>query len=375
MWTYIVGFLISTLLLLCANRVRKSQRWFMYLCVLLIPCCIAGFRAQTIGTDVLVYLSPMTEAAIRSDNFFDYLKHSWFLIFRYVYVSDYEIGFTIVVYIVARLCKSIMAVQFVIQGLVVIPILIASKKLMDNKVVWISMLTYYLMIFNITLNMMRQAIGMAFVYLAFSYWVEKKWKSCLLWIIVGSFFHISALLGLGIIFIEWFVNKDSKKPIRLGNFKSAYYTHMFAVMIAGIVCLIGINILALILPYLGLGRYAGYISGDLHFMPNQLIVRLPVFVLLIYSMIKIKGQDDFRFLFTMLFLDLLCAQFTSVNSFGGRIALYFAQFEMITFPKVYIGLKKQKMVLFLITVYMIAYWLYYFVVVAAHGTFPYEFAF
>lgn len=176
-------------------------------------------------------------------------------------------------------------------------------------------------------------------------------------------------------FIEWFVDKDPKKPIRLGKFKSSYYTHMFVIMIAGLGCLIGINILALILPYLGLGRYAVYISGDLHFMPNQLIVRLPVFILLIYSMIKIKGQDDFRFLFTMLFLDLLCAQFTSVNSFGGRIALYFAQFEMITFPKVYIGLKKNKIVLFLITAYMIAYWLYYFVVVAAHGTFPYKFAF
>lgn len=90
----------------------------------------------------------------------------WFMIWRNLYVSDYEIGFSTTVYIVAKLFRNIYAVQFVIQGLVIVPICYSLYKnnQTQNSLCWVGILTYYFMFFNSSLNLMRQSIAMAFIF-------------------------------------------------------------------------------------------------------------------------------------------------------------------------------------------------------------------
>ena len=146
MIVYIIGFSVSTLLFYFSNKVVKKQQWIIISIALMIPCLIAGFRADSVGTDVKRYLVQMTDAAISSNGIKDYLNNSWYMIWQNLYVSDYEYGFSFLVYIVAKLFKNIYAVQFFIQAFTVVPIYFALRIFHGNisRFSRLRMLTYYL---------------------------------------------------------------------------------------------------------------------------------------------------------------------------------------------------------------------------------------
>lgn len=369
---YIIGFIISTLLLSFSNKIVERQRWLFTCIALIIPCCIAGFRAESIGTDVYNYLAPMTNAAISSDNLVDYMNTSWYRVYRNLYVSNYEIGFSLLVYVIAKVFKNIYAVQFGIQAITIIPLYIACSKLKNKFPLWLCILTYYCLIFNTSLNLMRQAIGMAFIFLGYVYFSNHEKKKCIIVTIIAVLFHTSALLGIIIYFFFYFVNDDHLLDLRLGKKRSYNYINMIIVIAIGFILIVSVNGVVNTLSSLGLGKYIGYINGELHFMPNQFISRLPIFILFLYAWGKCKNtNNNMNFLFIMLYFDLLCSQFTSVNSFGGRIALYFSQFQILTYPTIYLATKKNKFVLFLLIAYMAFYWWFYYVYSGVNATVPY----
>lgn len=376
MGVYIVGFIMSTLLFALAEKVVKSQRWFVYLIALLIPCCIAGFRDRSVGTDVQVYLVQMTTAAIYSGSLSEYMNTSWHVIGSYVrIVSQYEIGFSMLVYMTAKIFRNMFAVQFAVQVFTIVPIYIANTKFKDEFPMWLSMLTYYLMFFNRSLNMMRQCIAMSFVYLAFAYLKTGKKKKCMIAAIAALFFHISALMGILLYFLYKYTTSDGKGHF-LGRRKIPNrYTHMLIAIMAGVMVVLGNNTAANFMSLLGLGRYAVYIKGAVEFMPNQIISRLPTLILFLYFWRKMRTEQDTQFLFTAFVLELLFSQFSSVNSFGGRVALYFAEFKLEAHPILYSKTGKKKWVLVLLIAYMAFYWWFYYVLKGVSETLPYKFGF
>lgn len=70
----------------------------------------------------------------------------------------------------------------------------------------------------------------------------------------------------------------------------------------------------------------------------------------------------------MLFFDLLMAQFTSVNSFAGRIGLYFSMFEIQAFPLIYDKSRRKIIVFMCLIGYMLFYWWFYYVLNGANAT-------
>ena len=378
MSVYLIGFVASALIIKAANAVKKSQRFLLVIVALLIPCFIAGLRGESVGTDVRTYLIQMTKAAISATNFTDYRAAKWFMIWRYIYVSDYEIGFSTTVYIVARLFKNIYAVQFVIQGLVIVPVCYSLYKnnRIENSLCWIGMLTYYFMFFNSSLNMMRQSIAMAFIFLAFTFFQNKNNKMCCFFTIVAVLFHTSALIGILIYFIYSYINAESKVNI----FGSVYGNqhklsgkdmNMTVVILIGFVAVVATGIVTKILSSIGLSKYIGYISGNIMFMPNQILSRLPAILILLYARRKNCSLQDFQFYFTMLVFDVLLAQLTSVNPFAGRIGMYFSQFEILAFPAICYETQNKKLIQFCLIGYMLFYWWFYYVLNGVNATVPY----
>ncbi len=368
---YIIGLGLSVLLLYLANWIKKNQRWIVVLIALSIPCLIAALRANTIGTDTSVYLVQISNAALQSDNFREYLNVTWLSSWRYKSVADYEIGFTVVVYIVAKIFHSITAVKFVVQALMVFPIYFALKKMEKERYMWLSFLVYSCMMYNSSYNVARQFIAMPFVLLAFSYAVQKQYWSALAFEISAVLFHTSAVLGILIYGLYVFVNKDV--PIRmLKVFRS--YSRMIAAILLGLLLIIATKVVAQIMSMIGLGEYIGYILGDIYFLPNQILVRFPIFALFFLLWKNMQKNEEWnRFLFVMLVYDLICSQFASVFSYSGRITWYFAQFEMITIPSLYLNSKKNKLILLAIIGYLIFYWWYYYVNLNIGNTVPFEF--
>ena len=57
-------------------------------------------RSPMIGTDVQVYVQPLFDLANGSVSFADYQASQWWGVWRYIHPSDYEIGFSFLVWIV-----------------------------------------------------------------------------------------------------------------------------------------------------------------------------------------------------------------------------------------------------------------------------------
>ena len=91
MAVYMIGFALSVGLIAFSEKKRLPVFLTCSFFALLIPCLIAGFRAQHIGTDVLVYVKPLTESAICADNLRDYFNSYWFRDWRNLYVQYYEL--------------------------------------------------------------------------------------------------------------------------------------------------------------------------------------------------------------------------------------------------------------------------------------------
>ena len=115
-------------------------------------------------------------------------------------------------------------------------------------------------------------------------------------------------------------------------------------------------------------------------MPNQIVLRLPIIILLIIRWRRILTEDELApFYGSMIVLDLLASQLISINVYAFRIASFFSEYNMLSYSAlVYAGNRKYRtnryVTLFYVLAYMVYYWIYYYVITGTHATFPYMFA-
>lgn len=377
MTVYLFGFFLSIVLFAISDKIVKRQKWFFAMVALLIPCFIAGFRAESIGVDTEGYLVPMIKAAISSDSFIEYLNSGWYRIWRNLYVKDYEFGFILVVYIVSKLFHSIAAVQFMVQLLAVIPIYLAVKK--SRSRMWIGMSVYYFIYFNTSLNMMRQMIAVGLVTLALQYYIEENKKTFIMLIVLSMLFHYSGIIGLVVAPIYTYVQRDSKKNKCFGFKVKSYYINMLIVILVAIAALLSIGVIARILPYIGFGKYVNYLisatgTGRLQFLPNQVITRLPVVILFILNWKKLrKNEDKLCFYFTMVCIDIIVSQLASINTYSGRIAVYFSIYGIYSYSSLCTKGRHKLVTMAMMLGYLVFYWWYFYVLLGRDSTVPYIF--
>ena len=379
---YIVCFFISCSFLWLSEKCKnKFARNGIVIVAILIPCLLAGLRADIIGTDVKVYVEPMYNAAKESHSLAAYMKQRWFVIWRYMYVDKFEIGFSFMIFLIQKLGGSFAVVLFFIQVLIIAPIYIGLRKIRKPYPIWFGMLVFYCLFYNTSLNMMRQWIAMAILFMAFSYLVlgEKK-KYCII-TFIACLFHTSAIMGFVILLVYIYSTKE-RKYIKIANFKLDESMAPVKIFVYGCIVLLSLNIIVVILSRIGLSKYIGYIQGNngLYILPYQIFLRLPVIILFIIRWKKVLKKDKLApFYGSMLVLDLLTSQLMSINAYAFRIGSFFSEYNILSYSAlVYAGNRKYKknryMRLLYIVVYIIYYWLYYYVITGTHATFPYVFA-
>lgn len=374
---YIITFLMSVTLFAVSDKVKVNQRKYMVFFALIIPCIVAGFRAETIGTDVLVYLKPIFNGAINSNSLYEYMNYRWFNIWKYNYVYEYEIGFSLLIYITAKIFKSLFVVQFFIQALTIVPIYMGLKINLVKSKTWIGMLVYFLLMYNNSLNAMRQYIAVAFIFWGIQYVFIGNWKKYFWCQVVAILFHSSGILGIAIMFIYKYLNKNKENTDTHLQHKTnvAIGFKIWIIIAIGAASLFAIPLVVKFLDLINLSRYSGYIMGNIQFMPNQIINRLPMIVLFILFLKKLHEFDrNIRFYFVMFFFELVCLQFTSVNAFGGRIATYFSIFSIISYSVICkIKTNGISVAKWITIAYLWIYWWYYYVYSGVSQTVPYIF--
>lgn len=379
---YIITFISSCVFfgLSEKSRSRYIKKLLVFIAILL-PCILAGMRADTIGTDVKVYVEPLYNAAKQSTGFFSYMNQRWYVIWRYMYVSKFEIGFTTLVYLIVKFGGSLGTVLFFIHALIVAPIYLGLKRMDKKYPIWLGMLVFYLMFYNASLNMMRQWIAMAILFWGLSYLLTNKKKKYFIVVIVASLFHTSALMGFAIYFL-YVYSQRKREYVKIVNFRLDGSLAPVKVFIYGAIVLLSLNVIAILLRTFGLAKYTGYIQGNgsIYIMPIQIILRLPIIILLIIRWKRMMAEDELTpFYGSMLVLDLLASQLISINVYAFRIASFFSEYNMLSYSAlVYAGNRRYRtnryVTLFYVLAYVAYYWVYYYAITGTHATFPYLFA-
>lgn len=379
MAVYLIGFALSVLLIAISEKKHTTVFIIGSVAALLIPCLIAAFRAETVGTDVTVYVTKLVDAAGSADSLEQYLSGYWSIGYRNQYISDYEIAFSLMVYVLTKLTGSLPVVLFAIQALVVVPIYTALSKNRKNAPVWLGMLVFYLLFYNATLNMMRQWIAIAFLLLAFPYLQEKKYFQAVLFSFVALLFHLSAILVVPVYAVYWYLNLRHNLMLEEGNIRISSRT--LSVVLISIVALAAVMNLDLILNLMsavGFDRFSNYLKGNqISLMINQIILRLPLILLFLcnWKYFK-KSTKAAAFYMTMLLLDMVAAQLISVDVYAFRIGHYFLQYVILAAPALYAcrkpGFQRTTTVLLMIA-YCLFYWYFTYILELRHETYPYAF--
>lgn len=383
MWIYLICFAVSCLLLKISEFSKKRIIYrFITAIALIIPCILAGFRADTIGTDVQVYVKPMFDAACSSKSFSEYQNMRWMASWTYIYVHEIEIGFSLLVYAIAKIFGNLTVLLTCIQILIIIPFYEGLSYFKRSFPMWLCMLIFYLMNYNVTLNMMRQWIAMALLFYGFKYIIEKRLYKFIFINLIAMTFHKSAMFGILFYLIYTYIysgKKEKKLKIIISSRKHISLENLnkvFIIIIVFCLALLSLNIISVFLSYIGLNKYSAYIQGDLYLLPIQIILRIPFIMIILLNWKRYSEKYKMAQIFlAMMVIELLVSQLGSISQYSWRIATYFSMFNCLSYCSICEFSKKRITRIsykILLIIYLIAYWVYYFVIQGIHETIPYR---
>lgn len=381
MVVYLLGFIASTLLIYYAQDKDKKRFWIFSALALLIPCLIAALRAETVGTDVQVYLKPMAESAMAAPGFKAFFADFWFDKWRNLFVADYELGFSLLVFTVARITRWLPAVLFVVQAFTIIPFYVALARNRKTMPLWLGMVVYFCFSYNTSLNLMRQWIAVAFLLLAFQMLLEKRPFGVTLFTIIACFFHYSAIISVAIYLIYFYILLHRKVTLKIKKFEMSGYT--LAVCVLTLVAVLGLLNLSFVVDFLadiGFDRFTNYLEGgELTLLPNQILLRLPLILIFIINWKQFSTQGAAAgFFLAMMILETVASQLISVDVYSFRIGSYFSLYATLAVPTLYSTLeskRRRNLTTVYLLVYMLGYWVFTYVLQQRHETVPYHFFF
>lgn len=159
---------------------------------------VAGLRAETVGTDVAVYIMPCIERVKYFPEFFSYLND-----------VAMEPAFTVILFITGKYFSTPFFVLFVSQLLVIGPLYCTFYKFRETCPMTIAMVVYVLLLYNMSLCIMRQCIAMALFLFAVFCCDKKKFLKWIITILAIFFHYSTALIVVIYYFVKLFQNRKN----------------------------------------------------------------------------------------------------------------------------------------------------------------------
>lgn len=369
---YLLCFFISAFLFACSERTDKGiyKNALVFLAIL-IPTVLAGCRDSSVGSDVAGYGMRNYTMAYRSDSFSEY-----FNAFVTSALSDPLYHF--IVYILSRFSENYHLGLFV-YNLIFLLFAYAGMRRYNkifNTPIWIGMLLYYLALYNISLNIMRQSIAVSIVFFASSYLFENKYIKFMLFVLIAMGFHSSGLVGF--LFLPMYLIMNQNRGIK--EVKQIVQGTIFIIIVC-IVLAVGSKLTEWLvasgiirvnyLNYLSSGAYASHRISAV----SVLLYLLYVFIYLIHYR-RINRKKQYSLFFFMFSCLMLISMFGSlVSTYISRVSYYFMPLQMLSFANITncYSIKSKKVWVIAIVLYSFIVWLVIFVYRGNHETVPYIF--
>lgn len=368
----LIFFLSSYMIYLMSKETKKERKVIKMILAIMLPCLLAAFRAESIGTDVTVYITTLVEAASNADSFLGFYNSEYWHGTMLRDVSEIEIGLLVLIYILQSIFNNLYVVLFAIQLFITCPIYLGLCK-MEKKGVnsWIGVLIFNLMYFNTGLNMMRQMMAMAIIFYFSQYLFRKQYFKFMVGVLVAALFHITALIAIIIGVIHYLLSREecacNKANIIIGpNF------WMFTIIIGSLMALMLKGFAVEFMNKIGMSYYANYIDGALGLQYGIIIRLLPILVLVLVGYCNVKNVES-RFFICMCIITIIINQLTNSMEQAGRIGDYFLLYMILPLSscKQYFSEQSYKIVQGTCVCYALIYWIIYYVIKGWSETVPY----
>lgn len=375
---YIICFIFSTIFTFIAEKTfKKNQKIvgiFFSIFAILIPCILAGLRDVSVGTDVKVYVESMFKNALSFNNLMNYINAN----------NEYtENGYLAFTYLISRFTNNIHIFLFIIQLVIMIPTYIAFYYRRDKAPMWLSMIVYFGLYYNYTLNLVRQSMAMAFIFLSYIFFSNKKYIKTLLLFFIALMLHKSAFLAIPtyLILYLYAMKKISKRKKFVIIAISLIITFLITIFYEKIATfLYNSNIL----PY----KYYAYVVSD-RFRNNSIDINYFDFIyktlwIILYIILYLTNNKEEKrrivedtipyFVFIMIDYIIFPISFSIVTLI--RVGYYYGlNIFPILIPNYIKIFKKDKVnqILgkLLLVVLVSIYWIYSIMINHGMGTYPY----
>lgn len=388
---YLVAFIISLLFFLLYEKCKyKNIKSIILLVAILIPCTLAGLRNVSVGTDTRGYISTLYNVASSSPNILAYYRSTFYYEWHNTPVASFDFAYTLLAYLCANVFRSFGGFLFFSEVLIIAPIVAAIElyKKHFNISVTLSMLLFYLMYYNTTYNATRQWLAIGFAFLAIAHLsTDKNKRKIFSYGLIACLFHKSGLLVIVLLIFYLMVNNIQGIRVRIGLIILKKETiRIVEIVLLSFLLLMSMSyIIAPLLAGIGLGRYTGYINGQIYFSINQILYQISFVAVLVIErrIISINNTDTISekkyklFSICVFFINGVLSQLASVNENSWRVTLIFGLFNTVLFSYICANEnnKTRKYICFLILfIYSIFYWYFTYVLTGRHGTIPYVFA-
>lgn len=305
--------------------------------------------------------------AIETDEIKKYyiLAKNWWNVNDFLYI--------IFTYIIAHLFNGNFKIfLFLVEEIIIIPIFIALDKSKKNRnEVLFGMFIFYCFMYNVTFNMVRQSIAIAFSILSLYYLQNNKKIKATLLLIVSIGFHKVAMIDIEIYFIYWVYLLLNKRSYKESNI------FFICIYIASIILVICYKNIIYFLANIGIYKQGilylqRYSKFDFSFMDTFSYIFM-IFIFIKNKKILKEKNVDFDFFQFLGIESLILLQIGAFIQYAERASFYFFYpFMLYGIPKIAtVNEKNKKIDYILLILFLIAYWFFSFVILRSHNTVPY----
>lgn len=327
---YYLVFSVSSLFIWLStffeNRDRFIRHLFAFIAISTLSI-LAAVRDTSVGTDTVNY-----------NNFFYAIETSKNLVSYSTSLSKIygiEYGFSVFNYIIGMFVNNVHIYYFICEFIISLNIYLSISMISRNistvntTLGWI---TYCLMFYTLTFNILRQSIALSFILLAVSLLICSKYLCSFLLIVIACLFHKSSIFA----FLIYLLGMDIK-VIHTGWLKK--FLGLIYVLVIGFM-----PVIIQLLNSVGImgDKYSQYLGTTTQTsLLNTIGIRLPMIILLCFAFIKSRGNinKNSLFIYIIIISEFILLPFQSISAAVGRTLLCFGINKVIGYPIIISDLK------------------------------------
>lgn len=362
---YFVVFAISCFFTFLADKkfkINKKKSGIIFsILAITTPVLLAGLRDVSIGTDVNYYLTYDLYSASNYTNFISYYL-----------ASGEEILFSLIVFIVNKICNNINVLMFVLQLFMTTLIYLEIYRNRDKYNMSLAMFIYLIFVYPRFLNLIRQGLAVSIIIYSMRFIEKPNKRNFYFSVFVAFLFHRTAIFSLPLYFLY---NSIQKKK----NFNILVIYMVVILSALSYDYVLGLLINIGFLPTKFEAFLSEFAREEIAFDIYTALYKLVwIILLIILNKYNRSNENKYKFYIHLLIIDIILWEFNYKILNAERLSYYYGLLAMINFypqiANVRCRKKEQRLIFICILVLLsILYFWWKFIYFHSGEIYPYKF--